>query len=66
MPSRRATADDYFRDRSVVDGKDTSIARYDVAVTAEMEKMLSHPKIRAWQEIAETRYSAMLVPYRGA
>ncbi|MGL4319583.1 MAG: glycosyltransferase family 2 protein [Paracoccaceae bacterium] len=57
-------SDDYFDDRSVVAGTDTSIARYDAAVTAEMEKMLSHPKIRAWQEIAEARYAAMLEPYR--
>jgi Glycosyl transferase family 2 len=56
--------DEYFRERSVVEGTDTSIARYAAAVAAEMDKMLSHAKIRAWQEIAETRYAAMLAPYR--
>lgn len=54
----------YFAERQISDGTDTTIARYQTKVADLMAAMMEDRFIRAAQVAVETRYAALVEPFR--
>lgn len=56
--------EDYFAERSMTAGQDTTIARYDTEVAALMAEMLTSAEIHAAQTTCDQLYATFATPYR--
>jgi hypothetical protein len=56
--------DDYYTERNIAAGNDSSVLRYDAQVTAMMADMLQDKKIKRRQRISEELYADLVAPYR--